>query len=61
MENYSDLAAAILLGVVLLGLSIPLIGVLKHTTKEKKRLDEVKSAKKQVTEPLEEEDIHALM
>lgn len=46
MEDYNDLVASIILGSVLVALIIPLVGVLRHTNRERKRLDGVKSAKK---------------
>lgn len=39
MENYSDLISSIVLGSVLVAIIIPLIAFLRHTKKEKDRLD----------------------
>lgn len=49
MENYNDIVSSIVMGAIMIAIIIPLIGVLRHTNKEKRRLDEVKSAKKPET------------
>lgn len=49
MENYSDLVSSIVLGSFLVAIIIPLIGFLRHTNKERQKLDEVKSVKKPET------------
>lgn len=46
MENYSDLVSSIVLGSVLVAIIIPLIGFLRHTNKERQKLDEGQVRKK---------------
>lgn len=41
MENYYDLVSAIVLGSVLVAIIIPLIAFLRHTNKEREKLDDV--------------------
>lgn len=47
MEN--DLISSLVLGAVLIGILIPLIGVLKYFRKQNHRLDEVRTIKKYET------------
>ena len=56
-----DVLAYIVTGGILIGGGIPLVALLIRNIRESKKLDEVKRPKKQVTEPLEPEDVHALM
>jgi hypothetical protein len=54
-----DIISYILIGVLFVAMMIPLVALLRKTSKEQKRLDEAKTEKKDQPHKLKEDDYYA--